>query len=438
MTKRFSKTLGLVCISLSAFFYGCQEEDDIAAGLIDGNITNAYKVDTFDITTSVVLDNDSINTLNKSVFYAGSYSDNNFGEISSAAYFTIAYNTSSFEAPDDAVIDSVIFNIAYDANESYGLLNTEHNYEVSILTEQFDREATKIYNNTSLSDNSTNYVTSDATLPVPISDTLLKLTLSTDFGDEIFNFASDSVVDYFPGLKIKGSTDNTSMQGFEAYNINSRIQIYYHTADEDSLDVSLGIYRNFTSTSSDLSATPLNALANSGDIISTEDLGNSTFVHSALGIRTLVTFTSLDQFIDSLDGHSINRAYLIVPVDTVSSSSITPALNLYHTENGINNGSYLDSYNAATWYSDFEDYVAYDPDSAVYRIPLTFYLNELKTDQLLSEQYSITPLNYDDYNGSQLQNIETDMTSAIGYDNAVTNGDRQMKLVIYYSETTIE
>ncbi len=425
MTKQFSKNLGLICISLSAFFYGCTDEDNVGAGLTSGD-NNAFRVDTFSIISEVILDNDSSNTLNKGLFLVGSYTDDVYGEIESEAYFNLVYSSSDFVAPTDAVIDSIIFSVTQSTNHTYGELNVAHNYELYKLSEAIDLDAEKIYNNQTLADDGENLIESESFLPYPANDSIISFQVATSLGELLFSL--DALTD-LNGLVLKGASSNISVQGIYPYADETNFEIYYHTSDTDTLSTVVQVSRSFTSISSDRSTTDLSMLVSAGDNVSTADLGNQIFVQSGTGVRTTLRFPTLDNFLNSLDGHLINLAYLEIHVDTLTNTSINKpqVMNLYSTENGINTSEELDDDTFLSFYDNATDYYTFDEEDAVYRIPLTYYLNNLKTQNEASGTYSLTPW----YDGYQLHNF-------VGFDADPSNGEMAMKLVIYYSESSLE
>lgn len=425
MTNTISKKLGLICISLSAFFYGCQDKDDVAADLISNGTNEAHRVEIYDIDTKVVLDPDSIDTIDDLVFLVGEYTDANFGQVYSEAYITFSYNDDDFTTPSDAVVDSVKLNFVQNADYSFGTLNSLHNYEVYELTEGFDQSAEDFWNTTKLNFSNENIASGNAFYPVPVSDSLVSLNLTSSFGSKILSYSPDNISDY-NGIALLASDGNTSIQGFDRYDAqDAQLTVYYHTGTETELSVDLSIEHTASYLSVDRTGSDLASLSNSGDQIDSDDLGNNIFIQSAAGIRTLVSFPTLHLILDTLDDQFISRAYLEVYVDTeVSSSTSYPFdLRLYTAESGYIAHSYVEEVQISNFSSGIT-YEAYNSEEGVYRLPLTYFVSNLLSTGEEAGIYSIVP-SADSYY----------LSNMIGYDAHSSNGDKRMRLVVYYYNT---
>ena len=428
MTRKISKTIGLIGFSLSAFFYGCTKEDNVAAGLT-GDISNAYRVDTFEISSKIILDNDSIKSFDATQVLLGQYTDEIFGEVKGEAYFSLANTSSSYEVPSGAVVDSVVIKLHQNSARTYGLLSVAHNYELYRLSEMMDRTSTVLTNNTSYSAEPTNLVESASFMPAPAQDSIVTLALSNSFGAELLAYSYDSLIDYHNGFLLKGALENTSLQGIYTASSYTGLTVYYHTSSETGLSAGYLLNHNLGTINGDRTGTSFQSLVNSGDVVKSDDFNNQIAVQAGTGVRTIVGFPHLGEFIKSIEGQIINLAYLEIHVDTTKNTSVPVPdyVSAMQTLSNKSTGEDVEEVSLYSYYADAAGYNIYNTDEAVYRIPLTYLINSFLSGENTPDVYSIVPA-FDSYK----------VNSFIGFDANVLNGDNAMKLVIYHSESSID
>ncbi|MCF8459353.1 MAG: DUF4270 domain-containing protein [Flavobacteriales bacterium] len=323
---------GLLIILITA---SCKEPDGIGLDVLpEGEEMSIAWIDTFTIEARTIL-YDSVQTsgLSSGTYLIGDFGDPIFGRVQSELFMQFKLPSTSVEFPSDAVVDSIILNLAYVG--SYGStdkLKGTMTFGVFELEEDL--------RNTSTSDSAYYSTASHAISATPLavhqfrpdlysdvisgSDTIrpsLRIPLENSLGTRILesnNLASNDVfLTEFRGLNIK-PVDASMPSGFGSilyFNVASSfswVKLFYHT-DTDTLFVNFltantdGVHTAFHH---EYAPTSIESAIAGGTVTGAERL----YIHSMAGTRMKVELPHLRE-LNNLGAVAINKAELVVPLD---------------------------------------------------------------------------------------------------------------------------
>lgn len=292
--------------------YSCKnstDDIDVANNLISTNGKMAL-IDTFTIRTSTIK-MDSIATSGYSKAYSGTYSDGNFGKITSKSFFRL-------QMPSPNNIQRLIGEPYYDSlvllthiNYFYGDTLTPYTLEVHKLQSRLDNyniaKSPYLYNLTTTPLYDTKSILGSASTYVkPKSIDSLYVKLDSIFGKQImyklvndnYDFLNqEDFLKYFEGLAIvPGGSSNNLILGFNA-NIgdkngkNLKVRLYYHYLDglnqiyQRTVDFNLiNPELQYNSITVDPKSTPLSKLTKTTKYPS-ELTDGETYIQAGTGLR---------------------------------------------------------------------------------------------------------------------------------------------------------
>jgi hypothetical protein len=391
----WAKQIGqLVVLAVALFFLSCQDE----AGLLGyKNPNTKFQVNYVEIPIeSSVLLLDSQRTSNylfsneTNRLLVGKYVDDQFGSVSASAY-SHYYTTSGTALPANAVYDSVSVRLLFDYY-TYGsaLATTSQNISVHEIEEEMASSRRFYFNKTQIQTSPTALGSKDFTIdPAKFkeylnalqdsnsqNDTLvetvrLNIPLEKAFGQRIFEnamaYSANPTVDttfityslftkIFKGISFK-SNNADKVVGFNPAATSSSIAIHYHTAEADSLVLSLGFFNvnSFSQILNDRSGTALAGLSTySQDFIPPTDF---RYIQSGTGVYTKLDFSKFFEFADTVPNLVINSAQLTV--EAVEQPGYDPsssfALRILDDQN------FVEKYNTETSKQDSIDFALYNP-----------------------------------------------------------------------------
>lgn len=268
---------------------------------------------------------DSLITSNTLVATLGQVSDQpNFGQMRSSIYMQFRLPTNNVDLGDSIMFDSCVLALRF--NGDYGDLATPMQIEILELTEQLDLEV-PYYNFSSFSTFNNNLAqnpnqilnTTDSVYPVEGAKfAQLRVRIDDTWGENLMNqsggtnFQDNTAFrNFFPGFYL--TTTHTNGDGF-AYlnlaNVDSRLTLYYHTPNTDSLFFNFPVGDEsayVTRTEPDYTGTTAQQLVNNPTAG-----GDSIFMTQSLcGLKGKVEFP----YLQSLENVAINKAELIVTLD---------------------------------------------------------------------------------------------------------------------------
>ena len=325
MIKNKINSIWLIAI-LSAIFIGCKKEDLTVGSNFqdkDGTFTHGVLTqDNLTISYSTLLNNDSLNTSLTDLLTVGRASDNQIGEVTANSFFEIALTSDAPDFGTNAVCDSVILKLTYDASSfssryQQGIGNTV--LEVKELDEEIVDSITYV--------GTSSFTTKSDVLGQLSFDgsshtsSYEEIHLSTDFCNRLMNEASGSTNDNFKsnlsGLALLSTSASTKISSFSVTSNETRIRLYYHNDTENSqYDFNIGDGLNeHVQISTDLSSGNFSGLTSAGSVLSSTNSSNTITVSSGTGLSPVITFDDLQQFFDTVGNVIVNQAIIELSID---------------------------------------------------------------------------------------------------------------------------
>ncbi len=330
-------------ILLSAVvLYSCEKPEDIGQNVValPGEELNVHFTDTVTIQThSYIID--SVPTTGTKSQVLGSINDPYFGSSVASLYTQLRLANNDLDFGTNPVCDSIILGIDYVG--FYGDTNAVQRLKVYRLDEDmyFD---TSYYSNYTVAYQATPLFDDDIVFNLTDSVFILggkakphlRIPLNKSFGDEIVSLSGQSELSnneeflkYLKGLYI--TTDKILNGGGFAYvdllSNYSRLTLYYHNDDEDSLyehfliNQNCAYFNNFNHFDyQDANQDFINQVINNDTTLGMTEL----YLQSMAGVRTYLDFP----FIDNLKKENqlaIHKAELIVQVSDKSDTLSYPA-----------------------------------------------------------------------------------------------------------------
>ena len=324
-------------------FTSCQTdnlEGDFVVGSDYLSINNkVLLIDTLTVEVSTI-NFDSLVTSNQSRILIGNYTDPILGKVKSESYFELipdSYNLGSSSDTEtiNYVFDSIAMILKYD-RYYYGDTTKVQTINIHQLTQKVKSniDDDSFYNNSALSYNSIS-IGSRTFYPKPIGKDSVNIQMDATFGKNLFDklknnefTSSDEFNDYFKGIVIKPSTENSSnVVGFTTACVmrlyfkqaNSNSEVTY-TKDFTIADVS----KQFNNISLDKTGTILQNLPGSRNKLSSELTNNSAFIQSGTGVACRVDFPFIKQLKYISEKGVIVDAELIIKPIKNSASALYP------------------------------------------------------------------------------------------------------------------
>jgi len=308
--------LGLIPILLLTITFSCEEDpSELGADLLPpGDKIYIHVNDTLLTFTGTVHENKPMNTTNLSHYTLGIQTDEYFGAFK-GEYACQFYPASYIKDVAEIIVDSAVLFL--DIDSIYGLTNNNDVYfNVYGLSNDIFIDSLYYYSDVDINSFFTEELPIN-TNSIISGDTLLRLPLSLSFanslishGDDIYD--SDTAFrEVFKGLSISPQLIN-STGGLITVNINSavtRIALYYHTLEEDSIISTYNLSNRFAKYTNDYQAGLVNNF-----ITNTEENDDLLFVQGLNGVRSKIKFTNINEWKDQDSSYSILNAELSIPI----------------------------------------------------------------------------------------------------------------------------
>lgn len=453
----------LICVFyVSAFFMSCKDPNEVGSSLLKEN-SNTTFIDTFSIETDVVFYPENLLSNKATSILVGNITDPNFGKISAKSFFQLRLSEENIPIEENVTVDSVIFFLPYKVNAyrytkigatsqgSYahaqfvGDTTKSQTLSVHELTEALTDQDYTIhdavnYNTTSLGNVTTTHNPTTGYVTGQKNPTL-QIPLDKNLGTRLLNLARngthDNFLANFNGFALVADDNDASIINFDHISNIPRmaVYVYYRTAENENYYFRFYVSnesQNFNQIKSDRSSAMINPLQNTGDKISTKNLNNFGYLQSGTGIHTQLNIPYLKKFIEENPLISIDKAELILQVEEVDATygyenGPTPTLSLKDVKNNAivtnDDGATVQIPNDLSTGGTPSYAFSYNPITQNYTLPLTSYVQQLSLQKEELESLIIAPsLNATRMNYSRF------------YDNNSTNGDKAMKLRIYYTK----
>lgn len=337
-------------------FLACQtdnSEGDFVVGSDYLSINNkVLLIDTLTVNVSTV-NFDSLVTSNQSRILIGNYTDPILGKVKSESYFKLTpdnYSLGSSSSDTETinyVFDSIAVILRYD-RYYYGDTTKTQTINIHQLTQKVkpNMESSSFYNNSSLSYDSQS-IGSKTFHPKPIGKDSINIQINSTFGKNLFNKLykneitnADEFDDYFKGIVIKPSTENSS--NVIGYTTKSVLRLYYKKTNSDSKhslikDFTISdLTKQFNNISLDKTGTIIQNLPDSRSKLASELTDNSAFIQSGTGLACRIDFPHIKELKHISEKGIIVDAELIIKPVKNSVSPLFPlkdSLRVYECDN---------------------------------------------------------------------------------------------------------
>ncbi|MCC5929147.1 MAG: DUF4270 family protein [Cyclobacteriaceae bacterium] len=349
--SKIKNGLTIIAAIFSGFFVSCDEPGYIGFYPKDPDLY-IQVVDTFTVQTSTVW-LDSIPTSGNGDLMIGRLTDPLSGQISSEAYFRIAFNASgALNLPADAIYDSISFKLKYNGYY-YGDTSRQASFSVYRLAEdivprrlppyQYDEDQISYFYKPDKLYNTSTFAKSPLPLgiwkfnPRPGFKDSLFLPIDQHLGREWFDLAKagddklskvESFLNYFKGLVIVPDPYyQGSIFGIQAE--NASLVLHYRKYENDVLknfNYEFPIIRDnsqFNKIELNPESGHFNGISR-GRAKTSRDTGNTALLQAGTGLAIRIEFPGLDHFREVEQHFVINLAELIVEPIAGTYTSIFP------------------------------------------------------------------------------------------------------------------
>jgi len=326
---------------LALFLFHCEDPNEIGLELrADSDKVGAFYAE-IDIPSSVI-SLDSILTSSSARLLAGNYINMDLGKITASGYTRFSFGNSKLSIPDSAVYDSIYLFLNVDYIYGPGVLELQ-SFTVHELTE--DINDTVAYFSFSDIEYDTEPLGNGTFLLPEDEDTLIYYRLSDDYGNALFNAASDSTIidpdevstlqDLFKGFAFFADPGNNTLLRYNQESDESGLQLFYHKPGDtvqSFYEFKFFTTANFNRIISDRTGTPLEGIE---DQPYTEFIpsDNKTYVQSGAGLIPKLDMAPIFDFFDSIPNIAFNRVILEIKInDPLPNENPPSSITLYFTD----------------------------------------------------------------------------------------------------------
>lgn len=433
-SKKHMKRLFIATL-LAVVFAACNSGDDITleAGesFTDTNV-RVFRLDTFGIEFST-FKFDSIQTPVGDRLLVGNYTDAIFGKTSSHSFVEMIPTT--YDINNEAVYDSITLIMSYDQYYYNDTLN-QMTYNVKEVTERIKPydNGTYFYNTSTLSYNENETLGSHTFTPRPISGDSIRIKLDDTLGASLFEQIQDEDItgidqfrENFKGVMIASENNtNGSILGFSVDSDETMIRIYYSLPEDVSsteqyldltIDASTTPETYFNHIEADRSGTILeNITDDQTDLLDSEDLNNSIYIQSGVGIATRIRIPGLKSIYEiNGDGAVLNAEMKIYvqPTNYSDQLFLRDSLYAYTVDRHMDLSEQITDYAGDYVMGLLEENSEYS--EVYYSVPLTSYVDIILSNESEEDLYfTLLPEDYETTVGrSILNDAETNNYTAV-------------------------
>lgn len=394
----------LILMIIPLILLSCVDEDEyLGMNLVeDSDRLGVYKHEVENLSAFLFHEGDSLKTSNYRFMTLGSYTDNEFGSLSSSIFTQVSMSSTSndFSSNIYSRSDSLVLTLAYSGlfSQDTNTLEMDMNIEVYEITEDFI-DSLSYYSNSELSYSSSPIFSSIINISPKESvvlggDTVvphLRINLGNGFMNKILDYGSIANNTEFKtklkGFYIKATPSGSPSSGmivyFDMYSSYSGMSLYYRDGNDKTLRYNFLFddkSRRFTNVQYDFS---ISAISSLGSLSSYNDsldcqspamnhkiyLGNLGISYAKLNIDSLNVWYEED----TQDRGAFNQAMLIIPVDEAYSNSNIyynfPTRLIAYRKNDDGNFVYIHDA-----FSDDGFDGKYDPTTNSYKMRITSHL----------------------------------------------------------------
>ncbi len=321
---------GFLVLILAA---GCQDNDDLGFSLTTPGERFHYRVDTLTTISAFTYSQDSVTSDKRSSALIGCLNDPLFGRSTASLFAQIRLTSNDVEFGEEAQIDSLVLLLKYQS--FYGDTTTPQRIRVFEMTDDLYFDST-YYSNLKTEGfyDPINPIADFTYLPQPQKDSVL-IRLSDETGLKILTAdtshlsGNTSFLEFFKGLYLQAQPmDETgSIIYYDLAGGKSRVTLYYHNSEQDSLKYELTINSNSTWVNlfdHDYSGAGVEPYIN--DTMSSH---NRIYLQAMSGLRGYLKINLSDQMTSLINsGIAINKAELILTTDDSDPGIFSPPKSL--------------------------------------------------------------------------------------------------------------
>ena len=337
---RFSKKATIILLSISLFFYSCDESSQLGLEvqpssdkieIFNASLNQNSSNPSFLLTTESV---DSLRSDEPSSLLLGAIDDPIFGENLGAFITNLSLSQSNIDLGNNPVVDSVVMSYSYSGY--YGDLASLTDIAVN-YTDLFIFKDSVYYSNHQF--NNTAGGSEDLLIDFTISsDTstspMVKMILENSIGQQILDLGNNGLIDNETFQSNFGllwfnnfSPQSNAIIYLNPSGSNSEFKIYYHNDDSDSLHLDFVL---------DGESARIN-LFNEKPISNLLIDGSKSFVQSMAGFQTKIELQNIDLIDSLLMNKAINKVTLSFNVTDDSEYISHENLSLVRVDSSGNN-----------------------------------------------------------------------------------------------------
>ena len=320
----------IAVLAIVTLFSACKKDwNELGSQLIVSDNLEVLSFDDQEIKVSIVKE-DSLVSLNMPTSFIGAINDPYFGRTNASLYTEFRLPSSDVVFGEFAVADSLVLSL--DIESYYGDTLSQLHFRLMEMLEQIETTVTDsldvdssiaIYTSDDFDYDNQELGDIEFTIE-PAVDTEVKIMLSNDLAQEfldadVSNFTdNEAFQSFFNGLYIACDdvTDNGLLLEFDLLSEYSKLTLYYHTDEADSLSYDFQINSSadrMTRWAHDYSATDIESLIGLDNV-------DKAYVQGSVGLRTYIDLPDLASLQDS--NYVIHKAELIIPYISTDQDSI--------------------------------------------------------------------------------------------------------------------
>lgn len=349
----WDRRLGLI-LGLAFFTFACEEPGEIGLDINPENGTFIARYDEIPIKSSIIEYEDILSDNSTRIGFedqstgngrllTGNYSSQDFGLFQSKGFTSIYLGNSKFQPRESFVYDSMILSVKVDYLYGEG---GKFMGNKKIFVHELEEEI--ILDSLYLTKNSTPYsIDPIGEFNIDISsfdstrvDTVFTTRLADEFGKRFLDKAKTDTMTFennvefrkfFNGIALVSDNTNEVVVGIHAENSATFMRLYFHDSEDTTSFTfvlqgwdteGFNITRYYNNIILDKSGTPIEGIVDFHTDFETDN--GLSYIHGSAGIFTKLNMGSYFNFLDTIDNLVINRAELVIPVESYNDHLVPP------------------------------------------------------------------------------------------------------------------
>ena len=396
----------LCCIGLllsGALLASCQSGDlDVGQAVINPFELQIQSIDSVTIQTSTVLEPDTFVTSTDDNILVGRWADAQTGQLLARGFTSVDYvaNDLSGATQSNFRLDSLVLELGYAF--SYG--DTTTTFDLSVYPLRAPLAANVYYNSSTIDYAATPLLQKSVLLRPNSGSRQIRFRLPDALAQSFFAklTAGDirdatTFAEFWPGFAFAGQSTANAFAGFGTGTV-SGLRLYYHSTDISRTAASVQFpvtTAHFSQLLSQRSGSPLLALQNRTDRVSSTQTSASTYVAVGAALRTRIEFPYLGAFDKPEQFAGLNSAILsIEPIRRDLRDNTPPPVQLALYQTNSQNELIATVPAGATGETTAIAAYAYDPTALeltdAYTFDLTLYIGQVIRRQIPNRPLLLT------------------------------------------------